>query len=209
MTWHCKATGWGYDLTSQEAYDNCVEIYNLLGGRGWSRNAVIGLLANIGHEGVYNPWLWQNDDPLNDYDDYHTSASHAYGLVQFDPASKYIDYAQSYPGYGPKFANTSGSTLDGQAQMLFIDENADYIPTATYPETYNEYKNSNKPVEYLTRAWFANYERGTWSDSRLEDAAYWNEHLPGSPGPVGEIPPWLIFKFKKKDKNIINRLIIT
>jgi hypothetical protein len=195
MSWHCKASG-GYDIASQEAYDNCVEIYNLLGGRGWTRNAVIGLLGNIGHEGVYNPWLWQNDDPLNDYDDYHTSAAHAYGLVQFDPASKYIDHAQSYPGYGPKFANTSGSDLDGQAQMLFIDENADYIPTASYPETYSEYKASTKSVEYLTRAWFANYERGTWSDSRLDDANYWDAHLPDAPSPHGELPIWLIIKIR-------------
>lgn len=195
MSWHCKASG-GYDRASIEAYDNCVEIYNLLEGRGWTRNAVIGLLGNIGHEGVYNPWRWQDDIELNDYDDYHTSNAHAYGLVQFDPASKYIDYAQSYPGYGPKFANSSGSTLDGQAQMLFIDENADYIPTASYPETYAEYKASTKSVEYLTRAWFANYERGTWSDIRLDDAIYWDSHLPDAPTPHGELPIWLLIKIR-------------
>jgi hypothetical protein len=52
--WHAKATG-AYADTSNEAIDNAKSIYEVLGGLGWTVNAVCGLLGNVSHKGGMNP----------------------------------------------------------------------------------------------------------------------------------------------------------
>lgn len=203
MTWHTKEIG-GYTRTSQEAYDNCLEIYGLLHSKGWTLNAVVGVLGNMESESGYNPWRWQSDIVLASTDDYRTQNAHAYGLVQFDPASKYIDNASTYAGYGPKFSDTAGRNTDGVAQILFINDRADYIPIGIYPP-YNEYKvNTNTPA-WNAECWFRCYERGTWDAGRIAAAQYWFETLGGvvPPTPAGKLPYWLLKKIRNNNFDLI------
>ena len=202
MTWHCKATG-GYSRSSQEAWDNCFQIYSILSSYGWTLNAISGVLGNIEAESVYNPWRWQinpTDDPLPStdpivWDPTATNTGHAYGLCQWDGPGKYIVGGQGYSGYGPNFSDIPGSMGDGAAQMAFLNDHADYSPTTTYPETYAQYKVNTNTPEWNARAWFANFERGTWNNDRITAAEYWYNEFGGIPPtpPVG-FDDILVFK---------------
>lgn len=203
MPWHVKVTG-AYNRESVEAQENAVMIYNVLRGRGWTLPAVSGMLGNVEAESGYNPWRWQSDyvveygSPMID-----VQAGHAYGLCQWDPAGKYINNGSSYSGYGPNFSNLVGSITDGAAQMAYLDENADYYSTSSYPLSYAQYKAadiSQYSIDYLARAWFYNFERGTWSNNRVTAAEYWYTFLSGQPT-GSRIPIWLMFKLKERSEN--------
>lgn len=180
--WHVKEKG-GYSNESAEAYDNASLIYDILSGYGWTVNAVAGLLGNVCIESGLNPWRWQNDSvgastgtPWR---------SRGYGLVQFTPASKYIDdsRAKSFDGYGPNFSDKQGNANDGDAQLEFVDRYADYAKTDAYPLTYSQYKASEESADYLAEAWLYNYERPKDPSAsiaeRKRNALYWYEVLSG------------------------------
>lgn len=193
--WHAKAVG-AYAQDSQEALDNMQEMANLLTARGWTLNAVAAVAGNIGGEGGYNPWRWQSDNvPASTQSPW---TNKGYGLVQFTPGGKYINAAQSYPGYGPNFSDQAGLASDGQAQVLFVDEHADYYATSSYPLSYAEFKASTLDTGYLTAAWMHNYERPGSYDTlpgRQAAAAYWYSVLTGG---GRTIPGWLIAILAKR-----------
>lgn len=209
MAWHTQSTG-GYALGSQESIDNAVQIYNVLSGFGYGYNAVCAVLGNIGYESGYNPWRWQMVNGVDyvvstwetNYINY--SSGHAYGLLQFDAAGRYINNstARGYPEYGPNFANQTGNVLDGVSQLKFLENvdcqpypgNGAYIPTAAYPLSYSEFKASYANMDYLTAAWEFNYERGTWNNQRVTHAQYWFDNLLGY---LDQFPIWLLFKFRQ------------
>ena len=83
-----------YPLYSTNAYlslsqmrGNAQYVMDLFQARGWSKNAIAAMLGNMQVESTINPGLWQGFDEF-DYDG-------GYGLVQWTPASKYIDWAAS------------------------------------------------------------------------------------------------------------------
>lgn len=187
--WHVKDKG-GFANDSTEALDNATLIYGILSGYGWTLNAVAGLLGNVCVESGLNPWRWQNNHIGASTGSPWTSSG--YGLVQFTPASKYIDdsRAQSFEGYGPNFSDRKGSANDGDAQLEFVDKYADYAKTDAYPLTYAQYKASTADAEYLAAAWLYNYERPADPSasiaSRKANAKYWYEALSGvTPTPPG------------------------
>lgn len=217
MSWHNKNYG-AYDRNTSDAYDNALTAWGILYSRGWSLLAFCGMWGNVEAESGYNPWRWQSDiilssdSPQIDYQN-----AHAYGLCQWDPAAKYINGGRNYSGYSPNFSNQSGGINDGTAQLNFLDDTAvssgQYFPNPNYNYqiSYSAYKQmtiSNYSVEYATRAWFHNYERGTWSQTRVTAAQYWFETLggvtppepPEPPTPSGNIPIWLLFKIKDRNR---------
>lgn len=154
MAWHVKATG---AYSGSDAEDNANMIYSILSGKGWTKNAIAGLLGNIQAESGLNPWRWQGDNVQSTTNS--PWKNHGYGLTQFTGAGKYINNASSYTGYGPNFSDKTGSQNDGTAQMLFLNDNADYYKTSAYPLTYSQYKTSTLSPSYLGAAWVKNYER--------------------------------------------------
>lgn len=211
MAWHCKSYG-GYLRTSQEAIENATAIYAILYSLGWTLEAVCGMLGNVEAESAYNPWRWQGDSllPVGDSRINYQNA-HAYGLCQWDPAGKYINNGSGYSGYGPNYSNRTGSTSDGEAQLHYLNDNADYYSTSSYPLSYSQYKqatiSSGYSIAYLARAWFYNFERGTWSENRVTAAEYWYTYFSGSPPPTppgptpgSRLPVWLLFKIKEANQ---------
>ena len=210
MPWHCKAIG-GYARESTEAYDNAVQAWGILSARGWSLLAFCGMWGNVGSESEYNPWRWQGDAvlPYGDPRIYYQN-SHAYGLCQWDEASKYIDGGVSYSGYGPNFSDRTGLITDGKAQMNFLEDTAvssgQYFPNPNYPYqiSYDNYKQmtlDNYTYTYATRAWFHNYERGTWDNQRVVSCEYFYNALSDvPPTPSRKIPIWLLFKMKHRNE---------
>ncbi len=203
-SWNVKISG-GYLRESQEALENAFMIGNILLEKGWTINAICGVLGNIEYESGYNPWRWESDDlVLSTETEKITSSEHGYGLFQFTPASKYIysSYAQSYAGYGPFFLDklntTEVSRDDGTAQVEFVDEHADYIPTEQFPLSYAEYKKSLLAPEALAGTWLYNYERpGNPSGSittRMESARYWYDTLSRYMGKKNGLPVWMMLR---------------
>ena len=116
MTWYAKPSG-AYAIDSTEARGNMDEIRNLCASRGWSLEAICGMLGNMVNESGLNPWRWQSD---------RVNYSNGYGLPQFTPASGYFnDYGVGTEGYAPNRSTsttTSGaSPSDGYAQIIVID----------------------------------------------------------------------------------------
>lgn len=185
--WYVKNTG-GYTKESSEGIHNATIIKNFLTARGWSINAICGVLGNIDVESGYNAWRWQRD--LIQSTTSYTSFSMGYGLFQFSPAKKYIDgYGYSpeiqswlinLTTHGANFSDRAGKNEDGQAQLLFVDRYADYISTSSYPESYQQFKISTQSADYLCRAWFYNYERSSETQTipdRESASMYWYEYF--------------------------------
>lgn len=200
MPWHAKEIG-GYLRTSQEAKDNCDMIRSMLENDGWTVNAISGVCGNIGSEGVYNPWRYENDVVLTraqcDY------ADTGYGMLGYTPVSKYIQVAnETIPGYDPHCLDVPGSPSDGEGQINFLIRNPNlYIVHPEYPLTLQQYKESTASPSYLAEVWLANYEMpldpsATINDRKAE-ANYWYEYFTGSPPPP---PPPPIIKPKKRFK---------
>ena len=206
--WHAKIR-FGYSTSSSEAEDNAVMTYSVLSQRGWTLNAIAGLLGNIQYESGLNPWRWEGEIP---------QTSNGYGLVQFTPSTKYIGNANAVAlsDYAPYTGgiNHTGNANDGTAQLQFIDAYADYISTTTYPMSYADYKASTNTPEYLASVWLYNYERsgnpsGSEADRRTY-ARFWYDYLstvvpvPTIPivGVGRKLPVWMM---TRKRRNVIIR----
>lgn len=188
MAWHVKTSG-GYSNDSTEAIENAKMCADVLMPLGWTANAVAGLLGNASAESAMNPWRWQSDIIGSTGGSPWTNSG--YGLVQFTPAGKYINAAQSYAGYGPNFSNQTGKDTDGQAQLLFINDNADYYATTAYPLNFSQFKASTETGGYLAKAWLYNYERpadpSATESARESSGDYWQGILTGyTPTPGGK-----------------------
>ena len=172
--WHAKTSG-GYSRTSTEAFDNAICTYRKLSSLGWSLNAICAVYGNMETESGYNPWRWESDDVPS----YPSTPSYGYGLPQFTPSSKYISdsHAQGYSGYAPNWSDHTGNPNDGDAQLEFIHNYADYYETTAYPITYTDFKVSTLPAGQLAVAWLYNYERpgdpASTEADRAEAANYW------------------------------------
>ncbi len=76
-------------LTDDEKRHNARIIYKYLTYKGWSKNAICGAIANMEAESSLSPGRWEMEDSDNDGDK-------AYGVLQWDPPTKWINYANSH-----------------------------------------------------------------------------------------------------------------
>jgi hypothetical protein len=108
-------------LTMDEMTVNAQYILDYLTAKGWTKNAVCGMLGNMQSESSINPARWQGDQIGN------TSAG--FGLVQWTPATKYLDWA-SANGYDYK------SMTGNLERILYEVENGLqwYAPDMTFQE---------------------------------------------------------------------------
>lgn len=208
VDWNVKVRG-AFSRTSDGAFSNCVMIYSILSNFGWKLNPICGLLGNVERESGYNPWRWESDTVLasTDTELIAHSRSHGYGLFQFTPAGKYIynSYAQSLAAYGPNFSDRVGYDVDGTAQLAYLDDYGDYIPTRNFPISYADYKTDNShTLDWLTECWCRNYERPAHPEQsmnlRKQSARYWfgvlSQYDPDPPVPPGPVPPSPPYKTK-------------
>jgi hypothetical protein len=159
-------------LTKEEMTVNAQYIMSYLTSRGWTRNAVAGMLGNMETESTINPGIWQSLQEGN--------MSGGYGLVQWTPASKYTNWADSrgLPWGG------MGSQL--QRIEYEVANNIQWISTSSYPLTFSQFKKSTESPEYLASAFITNYERPAdpVQPIRSTQARYWYDNLDGSGAPI-------------------------
>jgi hypothetical protein len=152
MTWITTEDTW---LTEAESLNNAQLVADHFGGTDWSAESIAALCGNCRHESSINPNIWEFG--------YNHSLTRGYGLVQWTPASKYIDWA-------------TGSGLDwalGDSQLARIDyeveQNIQWIANGhslrygketKYNFSFADFR-ANTPgltVEELTEAFMWNYE---------------------------------------------------
>lgn len=154
-------------LSIEQMTVNAQEIMNQLTSRGWTKNAVAGMLGNMQTESTINPGVWESLSP---------NVNNGYGLVQWTPATKLISWAES-----EDLDYTSG---DAQLQRIDweVANNQQWIATSQYPMSFQEFKVSTLTPEYLAQVFIRNYERPRYPNQpiRSTQARYWYDNLEGS-----------------------------
>ena len=153
-------------LTEQEMQNNATYIYYYLSQRGWTMNAVAGMLGNMETESTINPGIWQN---LNE------GVGPAFGLVQWDPFTKYTNWSEEN-GLEPSEMDSALKRIEWE-----LENGEQYYPTTDYPETFAEFKVSTADPYYLGMAFLRNYERPADPDqtARGTQAEKWYAFLSG------------------------------
>lgn len=152
-------------LSEYEKQNNAAIVYTKLTARGWSVNAIAGLLGNMESESTINPGIWQSLDE-NNY-------NMGYGLVQWTPATNYTNWATAN-GY---------EIDDGDGQLVWLDEVTvnfgQWIPTTAYDFSFYEFKKSTESPEYLASAFLKNFERAgvEVEEERRTQARKWYEYI--------------------------------
>ena len=127
-----------YALSQAQMNANAVEVYKYFSGRGWSLNAIAGILGNMQSESYVNPGVWQS---LNE-----GNYSGGFGLVQWTPATNYTNWAMAN-GY---------SITDPNGQLYWIDtlseSTGQWIPTGSYNMSWVAFKTSGSSPEDLASA---------------------------------------------------------
>lgn len=153
-------------LTESEMQNNAIYIYWYLSQRGFTLNAIAGMLGNMQTESTINPGLWES---LTE------NLENGYGLTQWTPATKYLDWCEEN-GLEP-------SDMDSALRRIIyeLENGLQYYPTDSYPETFAEFAKSTKSPTYLAMAFLANYERPAEpiQPIRGTHAEYWYTYLSG------------------------------
>jgi hypothetical protein len=151
-------------LTLEEMQINATYIYWYLTDRGWTINAIAGMLGNMQTESTINPGIWQN---------LAVGVGPAFGLVQWDPFSKYTDWCVEN--------GLDYTKMDSALKRIEweLENGEQYYATSNYPESFAEFKVSTKDPYYLGMAFLLNYERPRDQNqtARGEQAEYWYTYL--------------------------------
>ena len=138
-------------LTEEESRKNWLAFWQFFKAKGWTANAVSGILGNSYYESTVNPNRWEGDIPFA-----QPVASRGYGLVQWTPWTKIIDWLKE-KGYYPDVSKFGvGECERIQWEM---ENNQQWIATATYPESFRDFSVSTKDPYTLAIEFLANYER--------------------------------------------------
>lgn len=150
-------------LSEAEMTINAKYIWNYLGSRGWSVNAVAGMLGNMQTESTINPGLHER------------GGGSGFGLVQWTPKYKLTDWTSS-KGY-------ADSDIDGQLERLIWekDNNIQYYKRM-YKYTFKEFSVSTDDPYTLACAFVLDYERPDYQgqaqlDKRGKNAEKWYKVL--------------------------------
>lgn len=168
---------WDYIITTayQQHYSygrNAQNVVDFLQTRGFTNEAIVGVLANMEHESAINPGQQEHG--------YGGSVERGYGLVQWTPAnSKILAYADS----------VGGNWYDGDLQMNYFMINVpqSWIKTSNFSYSWEQFKQMTD-IYLATRTFFACFERGTFHNDLLTYADYWSSHVSFS-GDTPVIPP--------------------
>lgn len=133
-------------LSQTEQKTNALYIASYLLSEGWTITAISGLLGNLTAESTINPGRWQSDNVGN--------TSSGYGLVQWTPATNYLNWCteQSY---------SDPSEMDNNIKRILYElkNNIQWIATNSYNISFSAFSTSSKSAGYLAKAFLLNYER--------------------------------------------------
>lgn len=145
----------------------------------WTIAALAALCGNGQSEGALNPSQWQYGLGM--------SESGGYGLWQWTPATKFLDWCteNNYDRKAPEY----------QLARLEFERSTgiQYYKTEKYNFSFTSFLEEDHSVDTLARAWLYNYERpkdpAASEAIRVQRSEYWYEVLTGqTPEPPGPDP---------------------
>lgn len=149
-------------LTEEQRTANAQYILDMLRRRGWTRNAICGMLGNMEMESTINPGIWEDFEENN--------MTKGFGLVQWTPATKYIDWANEH---GIAVAN-----INSQLRRILyeVQEGEQYNSQREDITTFFAFTQSTESPEYLAEVFMRDYEQPwvyTTLPQRQEYARKW------------------------------------
>lgn len=160
---------------------NALVIAQIMRGYGWKDNVIAGIFGNMQVESSFNPGAYYG---FSEY------SSVSMGLAQWDPTSKYEEWADEN-GYSPYI------DIEYQCERIkYESENGlQWVRRSSFDNmTFPEFLASEESPEFLAKVFVASYEiPAKWINGgtdreevyaeRAEKAAYWYEIITGSPYP--------------------------
>lgn len=138
-------------LSLEEMQNNAIAFACFFLNKGWSLNAVCGILGNAQSESTINPNRWQGDIPYP-----QPVESQGFGLVQWTPWTKITEWLQAKGVWGNVSQYGVYECMKIQEEM---ENEQQWIATSTYPETFREYSTTTKSPYDCALEFLANYER--------------------------------------------------
>lgn len=165
-------------LTMSEMTVNGNFILSYLMARGWTKNAVCGMLGNMQTESSINPARWQSDVIRPSY-------TSGFGLVQWTPYQNYMNWVSG--------TQWDYKSMEGNLERILyeLENGLQWYGTSSYPLTFREFSVSQESPEYLAQAFIRNYERPADPNqpARSTQARYWFDTLDGSGVVIVDPPP--------------------
>jgi murein DD-endopeptidase MepM/ murein hydrolase activator NlpD len=145
MGWIAPPDGNTY-LNDSQKLNNAQLVANHFLATGWTPNSISALCGNMSGESTLNPNLYEQG--------YNHSLTRGYGLVQWTPATKLMNWCSA----------NSLDWSDGDAQLSRIDyeqlNKIQWISKSSYNYmSFNQFTQSTQSVDYLTEAFIWSYER--------------------------------------------------
>ena len=149
-------------LSTAEMENNALIVYSYFYYKGWSFNAICGLLGNMARESTVNPAIWENlgHDP-----------DLGYGLVGWTPSYNITNWLTAH-GYDIE---------DGYGQLEWLETqpgvNGDWIPQGAYAGvSYNDFRYTQTMTPAQCAECFCiNFERP--GVVAMEDRIYWANYF--------------------------------
>lgn len=155
-------------LTQDQMKENAQFILDFLVSRGWTKNAVCGMLGNMQTESSINFGIYESLD--------NTSNTNGFGLVQWTPNTKYFDWA-NVNGY-------SGDHVNGELNRILyeVENNVQWFGGYSSTMTFKQFTQSLETPEYLAQVFISTYEHPANPDQPIRgtQARYWYDTLTGN-----------------------------
>jgi hypothetical protein len=144
------------ELTYSEMTTNSKYIFDFLKAKGWTLQAICGMLGNFNIESHMNPSRWQNG---------YKTPSNGYGIAQWTPSTKYTTWASNN---GLKKGN-----MDSQLKRILYEVNH---PSEQWGNkidmSFSDYIHSTQSAYDLAKVWFYNYEQPSSTDTLTRRRRY-------------------------------------
>lgn len=187
-------------LGTSDQQNNAICCWNWFGTNGWTLNAVAAMLGNMQTESTINPGIWES---------LTVDTSRGFGLVQWTPATKIIEWAPTTYQQG----NTQCARIDyetTQGSLQWFSNSA--APITSPPITFAEFKVSTLDVATLANyfLWYYEHPANVNQPNRATQAETWYSYLlgrePEDPGETGapstqtrrKMPLWFYCKPKRR-----------
>ena len=158
--------------SNQEREQNVNIIASYLNRQGWTYNAIAAVVGNMQAESYINPAQWELGRDIESY----AESNIGFGLVQWTPWWKYAEWA------GSDWRTNYDKQLGRLMYELEMGEGYQWITTASYPLSFEEFTRSHLEPETLALTFFKNYERGVGGEqARQNNATYWYNFLMNNP----------------------------
>lgn len=151
-------------LTMDEMKINAIYIKDYLIANGWTLNSICGMLGNMQSESTINSGIWQS---LNE-----GNMSGGFGLVQWTPATKYLNWCtENALPYDDMASNLMRILFEVQTGIQWYD--------ATM--TFTEFTQSTDTPYNLALKFISAYERPANPNQPIRGtrAQYWYDYLSG------------------------------